>query len=163
MRRKPTTNRKISTLSDRVAPATGTWKRLGIAVLMSASVGLTGCQMFRFPANPFAGAKLPGARLPVPKLPSLARLPKPNFGNIANAVRTPAQQAISSSVSASAPAVASAKRQPPPAPNRKFDSTSTDEKLAKSLQSKGSNTKSCLLYTSPSPRDKRQSRMPSSA
>ena len=25
------------------------------------------------------------------------------------------------------------------------------------------NTKSCLLYTSPSPRDKRQSRMPSSA
>ena len=98
--------------------------------------------MFRFPANPFAGAKLPGARLPVPKLPSLARLPKPNFGNIANAVRTPAQQAISSSVSASAPAVASAKRQPPPAPNRKFDSTSTDEKLAKSLQSKGSNTKS---------------------
>ena len=27
----------------------------------------------------------------------------------------------------------------------------------------GSNTVTCLLYTSPSPRDKRQSRMPSSA
>ncbi len=100
---------------------------------MTATVGFTGCQTFRFPANPFAGAKLPGARLPIPRLPSLAKLPKPNFGNIANAVRTPAQQAISSSSTA----IASSKRQPPPAPSRKFDSTSTDEKLAESLRTKG--------------------------
>ncbi len=100
---------------------------------MTATVGFTGCQTFRFPANPFAGAKFPGARLPIPRLPSLAKLPKPNFGNIANAVRTPAQQAISSSSTS----IASAKRQPPPAPNRKFDSTSTDEKLAESLRLKG--------------------------
>ena len=31
------------------------------------------------------------------------------------------------------------------------------------VSNKKNNTKSCLLYTSPSPRDKRQSRMPSSA
>ena len=35
----------------------------------------------------------------------------------------------------------------------------SDEKLNKFL----SNIKDCLLYTSPSPQDKRQSRMPSSA
>ena len=101
---------------------------------MTATVGFTGCQTFRFPANPFAGAKLPGARLPIPRLPSLAKLPKPNFGNIANAVRTPAQQAISTSGSS----IASSKRQPPPAPSRKFNSTVTDEKLAESLRLKGS-------------------------
>ena len=31
------------------------------------------------------------------------------------------------------------------------------------VNNKGDNLNSCLLYTSPSPRDKRQSRMPSSA
>ena len=31
------------------------------------------------------------------------------------------------------------------------------------VQGAGKNPKTCLLYTSPSPRDKRQSRMPSSA
>ena len=36
-----------------------------------------------------------------------------------------------------------------------------DEKLLVPLEAHG--IKSCLLYTSPSPRDKRQSRMPSSA
>ena len=35
--------------------------------------------------------------------------------------------------------------------------------LREDLQGQGIITKSCLLYTSPSPRDKRQSRMPSSA
>ena len=35
--------------------------------------------------------------------------------------------------------------------------------LKKCLGSELSKPKSCLLYTSPSPRDKRQSRMPSSA
>lgn len=132
MRRKPTTNRNSYFLSRRVAVVAGAWKRLGIAVLMTATVGFTGCQTFRFPTNPFAGGKLPGARLPIPRLPSLAKLPKPNFGNIANAIKTPAQQAVGASVGT----VASAKRQPPPAPNRKFDSTSTDQKLAESLRSK---------------------------
>ena len=33
----------------------------------------------------------------------------------------------------------------------------------KPLQSKNVKNETCLLYTSPSPRDKRQSRMPSSA
>ena len=94
---------------------------------MSATVGFSGCQTFRFPANPFAGAKLPGVKLPVPRLPSLAKLPKPNFGNIARSVKTPARQAIDSSGTS----IASASKQPPPAPSRKFDSTSTDEKLAK--------------------------------
>ena len=37
--------------------------------------------------------------------------------------------------------------------------TINGEKMSKSL----GNVKTCLLYTSPSPRDKRQSRMPSSA
>ena len=100
---------------------------------MTATVGVTGCQTFRFPANPFAGAKLPGARLPVPRLPSLAKLPKPNFGNIANAIRTPAQQAVAPSRTS----IASAKKQPPPPPTRKFDSTSTDKKLAESLRANG--------------------------
>ena len=36
------------------------------------------------------------------------------------------------------------------------------EKLTKTLKEKGI-LEDCLLYTSPSPRDKRQSRMPSSA
>ena len=37
------------------------------------------------------------------------------------------------------------------------------EELSVIWESEGQETKSCLLYTSPSPRDKRQSRMPSSA
>ena len=39
--------------------------------------------------------------------------------------------------------------------------TTTNENLTKKFQL--ASTRSCLLYTSPSPRDKRQSRMPSSA
>jgi hypothetical protein len=100
---------------------------------MTATVGFSGCQTFRFPANPFAGAKLPGARIPVPRLPSLGKFPKPNFGNIASAIKTPAQQAINSSGNS----IASANKQPPPAPNRKFDSTATDEKLAQSIRAGG--------------------------
>jgi len=66
-------------------------------------------------------------KIAVPRLPSLAKLPKPNFGNIARAVKTPARQAIDSSGTS----IARANNQPPPPPARKFDSTSTDEKLAK--------------------------------
>ena len=91
---------------------------------MAATVGFTGCQTFRLPGNPFAG-KLPMARLPVPKLPSLGKLPTPKFGNIARAIKTPAQQITSSRTS-----IASAKNQPPPPPSRKFDSALTDEKFA---------------------------------
>ena len=40
---------------------------------------------------------------------------------------------------------------------KKARSSKKDPKMAKALR------KACLLYTSPSPRDKRQSRMPSSA
>ena len=89
---------------------------------MAASIGFTGCQTFRFPANPFAGKM---AKLPVPRLPSLGKLPTPKFGNIARAIKTPAQQITSAGTS-----IASAKRQPPPPPSRKFDSALTDEKLA---------------------------------
>ena len=38
-----------------------------------------------------------------------------------------------------------------------------DDETAKLMNEKFINIKVCLLYTSPSPRDKRQSRMPSSA
>jgi len=59
-------------------------------------------------------------------------LPKPNFGNIARAVTTPAQQALTSTGTS----IASANRQPPPPPSRKFDSTVTDQKLAQSTSAK---------------------------
>ena len=39
----------------------------------------------------------------------------------------------------------------------------TNKLTRKNLTSRSRSNKSCLLYTSPSPRDKRQSRMPSSA
>ena len=65
------------------------------------------------------------AKLPVPKLPSFGKLPTPKFGNIARAIKTPAQQITSAGTS-----IASAKKQPPPPPSRKFDSALTDEKLA---------------------------------
>lgn len=112
--------------------------RAGLAMLMAATVGLTGCQTFGFPGNPFAGGRLPVAKLPLPKLPSFAKLPKPNFGNIARAVRTPSEQVVAPN----SPSIASAKRQPPPPPSRKFDSTATDQQLAQSEKvSGGSGTK----------------------
>jgi hypothetical protein len=103
--------------------------KVGVAVLMATTVGLSGCQTFRLPGNPFAGGKLPMAKLPLPKLPSLAKLPKPNFGNFARAVRAPSEQFTS----ANNPSIASAKRQPPPPPARKFDSSSTDEKIVDTM------------------------------
>lgn len=118
---------------------TGLRGRTTLALLMAATVGLSGCQTFRFPGNPFAGGRLSSAKLPLPKLPSFAKLPKPNFGNIARAVRTPSEQVIASNNTS----IASAKRQPPPPPSRKFDSTSTDQQMAKSEKvSGGSGTKS---------------------
>ena len=44
-----------------------------------------------------------------------------------------------------------------------FDGTILDNISYPNLDAKFEDIKSCLLYTSPSPRDKRQSRMPSSA
>ena len=45
-----------------------------------------------------------------------------------------------------------------------FDKTfSIDEIIEESFERLGIQDVTCLLYTSPSPRDKRQSRMPSSA
>ena len=41
--------------------------------------------------------------------------------------------------------------------------TEVDNGRVVEVQIQGNNIKGCLLYTSPSPRDKRQSRMPSSA
>ena len=46
---------------------------------------------------------------------------------------------------------------------RLVDCTSTDAPLPKLPEAIFAANKFCLLYTSPSPRDKRQSRMPSSA
>lgn len=69
----------------------------------------------------------------MPKLPSLAKLPKPKFGNIARAIATPAQQVTSGAKSTS---IASATRQPPPPPARKFDSAATDRQLAQALETK---------------------------
>ena len=44
-----------------------------------------------------------------------------------------------------------------------FNLTDTKDKFDLSVNVKGGGVNGCLLYTSPSPRDKRQSRMPSSA
>ncbi|MDB4766383.1 hypothetical protein OAG71_01710 [bacterium] len=125
MRRKPkhTENHPPKTDCHQSVGTPVSYRRWGVAILMAASVGFTGCQTFRFPANPFAG-KLSKTRLPVPKLPSLSKLPTPNFSNIARAIKTPAQQVTSARTS-----IASAKNQPPPPPSRKFDSALTDEKF----------------------------------
>ena len=48
-------------------------------------------------------------------------------------------------------------------PNAGFDKHSHANMEIITVVTKGAITHSCLLYTSPSPRDKRQSRMPSSA
>ena len=104
------------------------WQRLGLAALIAASVGVTGCQTFRLPGNPFANSRMGLSKLPVPRLPSLAKLPKPNFGNIKRSITTPTQEVISSSNMSTS--IANAKKQPPPPPARVFESSATDQKIA---------------------------------
>ena len=128
MRRKPKKNQNRQTKTGCRQPVRNavSYRRIGVVVLMAASVGFTGCQTFKLPGNPFAG-RFAKSKIPVPRLPSFGKLPTPKFGNIARAIKTPAQQ-----ISSVGTSIASAKRQPPPPPSRKFDSALTDEKLAQS-------------------------------
>lgn len=111
---------------------------ISVALTVLCSIGFAGCQRTHFPSNPFAGKlpKLPmpkllsgkiqapsaqplASKLPVPKLPGLSNLPRPNFGNLARTIRTPAAEAIATRSS-----------QPPVAPAKIFDTASADKQIA---------------------------------
>ena len=92
---------------------------------MICGFGLVGCQRAQFPSNPFAG-KLPSPlqnlssnRLPLPKLPSLANFPRPNFRNLVRPATTPAAVAIAAQTNSS-----------PPPPARSFDTNQAEQQIA---------------------------------
>lgn len=88
-----------------------------------------------FPNRPFAGKfsvpRILPAGLPVPQLSGLAKLPRPNFGNIVNSATRPSSNAIATGGS-SATAYAGETRQPPPPPMRNFDTSKADRQIAAS-------------------------------
>ncbi len=117
-----------------------TSKLASLALAIACGIGMAGCQRTYFPSNPFAG-KLPSlpvpkmlsgklsappalplaGKLPIPKLPGLSSIPRPNFGNLVRTATTPAADAIAARSST-----------PPPAPPKTFDTSSADQQIAAS-------------------------------